>query len=121
MTLPGGGTAECRTAFGGNATPTNVIPAGRISSVAQALIAYYPQPTTSDVTSNYSQNSISPITNTTYTIRIDHNISEKAKIWGSYNTRENDLFTGNLATLPSPVSTARLVAGLHHPFLPRGT
>ena len=105
VNLPGGGTAECRTAFGGNATPTNMIPAGRISSVAQALIAYYPQPTTNDVTSNYSQESVSPITNTTYTIRIDHNISEKAKIWGSYNTRENDLFTGNLATLPSPVST----------------
>ena len=98
-------SAECRTAFGGNATPTNVIPSGRLSSVAQALVAYYPQPTTGDVFSNYSQKSISPITNTTYSIRIDQNLGEKAKIWGSYNTRENDLFTGNLATLPSPVST----------------
>ena len=58
-----------------------------------------------NVFSNYSQKSVAPITNTTYSIRIDQNFSEKAKIWGSYNTRENDLFTGGLPNLPSPVST----------------
>ena len=105
VTLPGGGTAECRTAFGGNTTPTNIIPSGRLSTVAKNLVAFYPQPTNSGVFSNYSQESISPITNTTYTVRIDQNLSEKTKLWGSYSTRENDLFTGNLATLPSPVST----------------
>jgi hypothetical protein len=105
VTLSGGGTAECRTAFGGNATPTNVIPSGQLSSVAKALVAYYPQPTTNDIYSNYTQVSTKPITNTTYTIRIDHNVSDKMKVWGSYSTRENDLFTGNLATLPAPVST----------------
>jgi hypothetical protein len=105
ITLAGGGTAECRTAFGGNANPTNIVPGGRESSVAKALIAYYPQPTTNNVYSNYQQKSVAPITNTTYSIRIDHNFSDKAKIWGSYNTRENDLFTGGLPNLPSPVST----------------
>jgi hypothetical protein len=105
VTLPGGGTAECRTAFGGDTTPTNVIPSGRFSKVAQNLLAYYPAPTNTNVFSNYSQKSVAPITNTTYSIRIDQNLSEKAKIWGSYNTRENDLFTGGLPNLPSPVST----------------
>ena len=105
VTLPGGGTAECRTAFGGDTTPTNVIPSGRFSKVAQNLFAYYPAPTNTNVFSNYSQKSVAPITNTTYSIRIDQNLSEKAKIWGSYNTRENDLFTGGLPNLPSPVST----------------
>ncbi len=105
VTLPGGGTTECRTAFGTNQNPTNVIPAGRLSTVAKALVAYYPKPTTNDVFSNYTQLSLKPITNTTYSLRIDHNFSDKAKIWGSYNTRENDLFTGGFATLPSPVST----------------
>ena len=80
-------------------------PPGRLSSVAQALIAYYPQPTNNAVFSNYTQNSLKPITNTTYTIRIDQNVSEKLKFWGSYSTRENALFTGGFATLPSPVST----------------
>lgn len=105
VNLPGGGTAECRTAFGGNTTPTNVVPTGRLSTVAQALASYYPQPTNNDVFNNYTQISTKPITNTTYSVRIDQNVGEKLKIWGSYNTRENDLFTGNLATLPSPVST----------------
>jgi hypothetical protein len=94
------GTTECRTAF-----PGNVIPSGRLSSVAKALVAYYPQPTNSGVFSNYTQVSLKPITNTTYTVRVDQNVSEKIKIWGSYSTRENALFTGGFATLPSPVST----------------
>lgn len=101
VNLPGGGTAECRAAF-----PKNIVPAGRASSVAKALLAYYPAPTsTSSVFSNYSQKSVAPITDTTYSIRIDQNLSSKLKLWGSYNTRENDLFTGGLPNLPSPVST----------------
>lgn len=101
VTLPGGGSAECRTAF-----PGNVIPVGRASSVAKALLAYYPSPTsTASVFNNYSQQSVAPITDTTYSVRIDQNVSDKIKIWGSYSTRENDLFTGGLPNLPSPVST----------------
>ena len=100
VTLTGGGTAECRTAFQGNQIPT-----GRFSSVAKALIAYYPAPTNSSLNGNYTQQSVAPITDTTYTVRIDHNFNEKVKVWGSYSTRENDLFTGGLPNLPSPVST----------------
>ena len=100
-TVPGAnGPVECRTAFAGNA-----IASSRLSSVAKALVAYYPAPTNSSVFNNYTQDSLKPITNTTYTVRIDQNISQKTKIWGSYSTRENALFTGGFATLPSPVST----------------
>lgn len=97
--LPGGGTTECRTAFS-----QNTIPTGRFSSVAKALLNYWPQPTNDNVYNNYVQKSVTPITDTTYTVRIDHNFSEKLKMWGTYDTRENDLFTGGLPTLPSPVS-----------------
>lgn len=106
VSLPGGGTAECRTAFGSNTNPTNMIPAGRVSTVAKALLAYYPEPTNSGVFQNYSQNSVAPITNTTYSLRIDNTINDKLKVWGSYNTRENTLFTGGLPNLPAPVSTS---------------
>lgn len=91
---------ECRTAFAGNK-----IPSGRLSTVAKALAAYYPKPTSSSLNGNYSQEAVAPITNTTYTIRIDHNINDRAKIWGSYNTRQNDLFTGGIPNMPAPVST----------------
>ena len=100
VNLPGGGTAECRTAFEGNK-----ISSDRISTVAKNLLTYYPAPTSDTVFSNYSQHSVAPITNTTYSIRIDHNLTDKIKVWGSYNTRENALFTGGLPNLPSPVST----------------
>jgi hypothetical protein len=95
-----GKTVECRQPFAGN-----MIPSGRLSSVAKAMAAYYPKPTSSSLNGNYSQQSVAPITNTTYTVRIDHTFNDKAKLWGSYNTRQNDLFTGGLPNLPSPVST----------------
>jgi hypothetical protein len=93
------GGVECRTAFA-----NNKIPSGRLSAVAKALGAYYPAPNSNSLNSNYSLKSVAPITNTTYTIRIDHNFNEKAKVWGSYNTRENALFTGGLPTLPNPAN-----------------
>jgi hypothetical protein len=99
VTVSGGGTTECRSAFSGNKIPT-----GRISKVASALLTFYPQPTNSNVYSNYSLKAVAPITDTTYSIRIDHNINERLKAWGSYNTRENDLFTGGLPTLPNPAN-----------------
>ncbi len=101
ITLPGGGTTECRTAFS-----QDTIPTGRFSSVANALLPYYPQPTNNNVYSNYVQHSGAPITDTTYTLRIDHNFNEQAKMWGAYSTRENDLYTGGLPNLPSPVSSS---------------
>jgi hypothetical protein len=99
VTLPDGSTTECRTAFTGNAIPT-----GRISSVATALLNYYPTPSNDNVFNNFSMKSVAPITNTTYSIRIDQTINDKFKVWGSYNTRENDLFTGGLPTLPNPAN-----------------
>lgn len=99
VNLPGGGTTECRSAFDGNS-----IPSGRFSSVFNALLPYWPQPTNSNVFGNYSLRGAAPITDTTYTVRIDHNFNEKAKIWGSYNTRENALFTGGTPTLPNPAN-----------------
>ena len=99
VTLPDGHTTECRSAFAGNA-----IPSGRISSVAQALLNFYPGPTNNNVFSNYSLKATAPITNTTYSIRIDHSFNDKFKLWGSYSTRENDLFTGGIPTLPNPAN-----------------
>ena len=95
-----GKTVECRKPFVGN-----IIPSGRLSSVAKAMAAYYPKPTSNSLNGNYSQESVAPITNTTYTIRVDHTFNDKAKIWSSYSSRQNDLFTGGLPNLPPPVST----------------
>ncbi|HEY2469016.1 MAG TPA: TonB-dependent receptor [Terracidiphilus sp.] len=90
---------ECRTAFSGNK-----IDPGRMSTVAKALFAYYPQPTNNNVFSNYTVVATRPITNTTETIRVDQNFGSSFKYWASYSSRENALYTGDLPVLPSPVS-----------------
>lgn len=98
VNLPGGGTTECRKAFSQDTISTG------FSTVATALLPYWPQPTNDNVYSNYTFRGSAPITDTTYTLRIDHNFNEKAKMWGAYSTRENDLYTSGVPTLPSPVS-----------------
>jgi len=89
----------------------NTVPTGYFSSVAQKLIAGLPNPNqtplSTDVfgyTGNYSQSAVAPNTNTTYSIRIDQNISEKSKVFGSYNTRQNFKLTG-APNLPEPFNS----------------
>ncbi len=94
------GGVQCRTAFA-----NNTIPVGRINPTAQKLLAFYPQPTDPNaVGNNYTLNSASPLTNTTYTIRIDESVGTKDKIFGSYSTRENTRLNPQNAQLPAPVT-----------------
>lgn len=88
----------CRNAF-----PNNIIPQGRFSPVAQKVIAYYPAPTSTALTNNYSLQSSSPIVNTTYTLRIDHSIASSDKVYGSYSSRQNTRNNPTHLTLPAPV------------------
>lgn len=96
--IQGGNTVRCRTAFQGN-----MIQPARLSAVGLNILKYYPLPQNNQIQSNYLNGSTYPINNTTYTIRIDQNLGEKSKIWGTYNTRENNLVTGGQQTLPNPV------------------
>jgi hypothetical protein len=86
----------CRTPFAGN-----TIPSGDLSATAAKLFAGLPlpnqTPTSTDVfgyTNNFAYSAVAPNTNTTYTIRIDQNISEKSKIFATYSTRQNFKLTG---------------------------
>jgi hypothetical protein len=90
-------TVRCRTAF-----PGNVIPQGYLNAVGMNILKYYPLPQNNQIQNNYINGQPYPITNTTYSIRIDQNISDKHKIWGTYNTRENTSLKA-ARTLPDPV------------------
>jgi Carboxypeptidase regulatory-like domain len=74
----------CRSAFAGN-----VIPLQRFSAVAKNVLNYIPPPTTTGLFNNYFYASSFPVTNTTYTIRIDVNPSVRQKFFASYSTRDN--------------------------------
>ena len=97
VTTPNG-PVTCRDQF-----PGNMIPVNRFSAVAKALNAYYPAPTNGQQFNNYTLPSSIPINNTTDTIRIDYSISDKSKIYGSYNSRENNRVSGGNPILPNPV------------------
>jgi hypothetical protein len=85
----------CRTPFQGNKIT------GTLSQSAQKLFAGLPLPNQAPqstdqfgYTGNYTQAGVAPNTNVTYTVRIDQNLSDRSKIFGSYSTRQNFKLTG---------------------------
>jgi hypothetical protein len=93
----GGNIVRCRTAFPGNKIPTT-----RLSPVAQKILKFYPAPQNSSLQGNYTNNTPYPITDTTYSVRIDQNMRDNNKIWATYNTRENTSLKAT-RTFPDPV------------------
>lgn len=89
---------ECRTAFAGNK-----IPKQDFSPAALNALSYFPGPTNSAVFNNFNFSSVSPITNTTYTVRIDANITQKSHLWSSYSSRDNNRVSGTPQILPYPI------------------
>ena len=97
----------CRTPFQGNKIPTTLF-----SAATQKLIAGLPQPnqapTSTDVfgyLNNYAYSATAPNTNTTYTVRIDQNLTDRSKIFGSYSTRQNFKLTA-APNMPEPFNSA---------------
>ncbi len=89
---------RCRNAF-----PGNIIPTTSFSAVGQKLASFFPAPTNGALINNYSLASSSTLANTTYTIRVDHNLGNSDKLFGSYSSRENTRNNPTNLTLPSPV------------------
>jgi hypothetical protein len=90
----------CRTPF-----PNNRIPTSRISRVSQNLLNIYPAPNIPVQKSgiNYLLTSNTPLYNTTYTIRIDQSISDKDKLFGTYDSRDNERYVNGNYILPPPL------------------
>ncbi len=92
-------SSGCRTPFAGNR-----IPGARISPVSQTFLGYLPAPniTAQPNGNNFALSSSTPLENTTYTVRIDHSLSDKSKIFGTYDTRDNTRYVNGNYTLPPP-------------------
>ncbi len=88
---------ECRTAFPGNKIP------GGFSPAALNALSYFPGPTNDQVFNNFNFSSVSPIANTTLTVRIDANITQKSHLWSSYSSRDNNRVSGTPQILPYPI------------------
>jgi hypothetical protein len=85
-----------RTAF-----PNNVIPANRISSIAQALQSRLPVPTGPGTSSNYTNTGLVDFTRNNFDAKLNYNVSSKAQIFAKYSqmngTVNADLWLGNPA------------------------
>ena len=89
---------QCRTAFPGNQI-TN------LSTVAQNILAFIPEPTIpSAFRNNFVFRSSHPILSTTMSFRIDQNVGEKDKLFFSYSSRDNENINGT-PEFPNPLDT----------------
>lgn len=76
--------------------PGNIIPADRIDPVALAASKYIPQPNAPGIRPGFNSTGTTSTTqNVNYLVaRIDHNLSQKDKIYGRYmQSKENGVFT----------------------------
>lgn len=84
--------------------PGNIIPPSLQSAVARNILALFPQPTFTDrVVNNYIYTTPLPLTMNTWTIKLDHSLSERHKITGSYSNRVNERTAGGGTFLPEPL------------------
>src|SRR5215470_2306061 len=95
------GGQQCRTAFPMNQVPIN-------SMVAQNVLAFVPEPTTADKNqfqNNFSFTTVNPVLDTTYTVRVDENLTNQHKIFFSFNKRDQEQVNGS-PNLPVPLDSA---------------
>ncbi len=69
-----------RTAFAGN-----LIPIGRISAQAAAVLAAFPTPTVSGVNNNYTVNGAGPYDQKSFDTRIDYNAPHNYQVFGRFS------------------------------------
>ena len=90
----------CRTAF-----PGNIVPANRISQVAKNVLNYLPPPNSPGATQNYTNVDANPLTNTVWTLRVDHSFSDRSRMFGMYSGRDNTRFTAGARAYPAPADS----------------
>jgi hypothetical protein len=73
--------------------PNNIIPQNRISPVARKFVPFYPAPNTALRAPNFINSASDAIDDDQYTVRIDHTISDKWKVFGRYSYADVDRFT----------------------------
>lgn len=101
------GGVLCRTAF-----PNNKVP---ISTVAQNILKFIPEPTSTDknqLANNFFFSSVNPILDTTWSVRIDHSFSDKNKLFFSFSKRDQESINGS-PSLPPPIDGG----SFNHPFV----
>jgi hypothetical protein len=80
-------TVQTASGFSRTPFPGNQIPANLISRVAAKLLAYYPAPTNSALTNNFSASASASATSDEYGIRLDHNVTDNLRLFARWSNK----------------------------------
>ena len=103
--------------------PNNTIPTNRISPIAQAILAMYPQPTADGIVSNYAIRGARNFSYDQYVGRVDHTFTPNTRIYALYTAQKNGAnypgngFTNVASTATTPTGFAyTIIADVTHIF-----
>ena len=107
---------QIRNPVTGDAVPNNVIPTSEQDPVGAAVARFWPQPNISGRPSrgrNFINNARNVNDSNTLSLRVDHTLSERHRIYGRYvhNIGQSELFKG---FWPQPVHTAQRINNFHY-------
>ena len=81
-------TVATASGFSRTPFPGNIIPSSLFSSVGVKLLAYYPAPTNSALTNNFSASASAAATSDEYGIRFDHNFTDNLRIFLRWSNKD---------------------------------
>jgi len=96
------------------------------NAMAVKMLSYYPKPTGTGLTNNYTASASDPSASREYLIRVDHNINDRSRVFGRYSYKQ-EYKTGTPETWGSdpagpgnlrPNNRYNLTAGFSHVFSP---
>ena len=109
----------------------NIIPVNTFDSVAAALLARYPQPTTTAAANNFSRIANEPDNQDQFDVRLDHRFSRRDQVFGRYSYFKDftspvtafadgsgAVAAGSLATGPQDTLAQALALNYQHTFSP---
>jgi len=81
------GITATQSGFIRDPIPGNIIPPGMLNSVAKNLLQYWPAPTGAGIINNYTAAGGAPTAQTDYTVRVDHTISDKSRMFARWSQK----------------------------------
>ena len=99
--------------YGRNPFPNDTIPLGRISPIAKAILAMYPQPTAAGFVNNYAIRGVRNFNYDQYVGRVDHEFTSQTRMYGLFTAQKNGAHQpGN--GLQNVATTASVPTGLDY-------
>jgi hypothetical protein len=86
---PTTGRMATRTGYIRDPFAGNVLTSGLLDGVAKNLLQYWPAPTNDELSNNYANAASLPVKSTRYTVRVDHNISDKSTFFARWSREWN--------------------------------